>query len=105
MKKIHLYIYMMLAAMSITSCTHRVAEKPDHEVETLAELFDSLGHTDVPADLFMEMKQLFETADLVKFAKAFASDHEDIGDKAGFVNDGKNAIDAYGFGCTPCGGC
>ena len=43
---------------------------------TTAELFDSLGHTDVPADLFMEMKQLFETADLVKFAKAFASDEE-----------------------------
>ena len=43
---------------------------------TTAELFDSLGHTDVPADLFMEMKQLFETADLVKFAKAFATDQE-----------------------------
>lgn len=48
MKKIHLYIYMMLAAMSITSCTHRVAEKPDHEVETLAELFDSLTNRGTP---------------------------------------------------------
>ena len=43
---------------------------------TTAELFDSLKHTDVPADLFVEMKQLFETADLVKFAKAFATDEE-----------------------------
>ena len=43
---------------------------------TTAELFDSLKHTDVPTDLFLEMKQLFETADLVKFAKAFASDEE-----------------------------
>ena len=43
---------------------------------TTAELFDSLKHTDVPADLFMEMKDLFETADLVKFAKAFATEEE-----------------------------
>ena len=43
---------------------------------TTAELFDSLKHTDVPADLYVEMKQLFETADLVKFAKAFATDEE-----------------------------
>ena len=43
---------------------------------TTGELFDSLSHTDVPADLFMEMKDMFETADLVKFAKAFASDEE-----------------------------
>lgn len=41
---------------------------------TTGELFDSLGKTDVPADLFVEMRRLFETADLVKFAKAFASD-------------------------------
>ena len=43
---------------------------------TTAELFDSLKMTDVPADLFMEMKGLFERADLVKFAKAFASDED-----------------------------
>ena len=43
---------------------------------TTAELFDSLGHTDVPADLFVDLRNLFETADLVKFAKAFASDEE-----------------------------
>ena len=43
---------------------------------TTAELFESLKRTDVPADLLMEMKDLFETADLVKFAKAFASDEE-----------------------------
>ena len=43
---------------------------------TTAELFDSLGKTDVPADLYVELKELFETADLVKFAKAFATDEE-----------------------------
>ena len=43
---------------------------------TTAELFDSLSHSDVPADLFVELKKLFETADLVKFAKAFATDEE-----------------------------
>ena len=43
---------------------------------TTAELFDSLSHADLPVDLYMEMKSLFETADLVKFAKAFASDEE-----------------------------
>ena len=43
---------------------------------TTAEIFDSLSHTDVPADLFVQTKSLFETADMVKFAKAFASDEE-----------------------------
>ncbi len=43
---------------------------------TTGELFDSLGKTDVPADLFVEMRRLFDTADLVKFAKAFASDED-----------------------------
>ena len=43
---------------------------------TTAELFESLGKTDVPADLFVEMKDMFETADMVKFAKAYASDEE-----------------------------
>ena len=48
MKKIHLYIYMMLAAMSITSCTQNVAETPEHKVETIAELFDSLANRGAP---------------------------------------------------------
>ena len=43
---------------------------------TTAELFEGLRETDVPADLYSEMKTLFETADLVKFAKAYASDEE-----------------------------
>ena len=43
---------------------------------TTAEIFARLRHTDVPADLYEEMKTLFETADYVKFAKAFASDEE-----------------------------
>ena len=43
---------------------------------TTAEIFDNLGHTDVPADLFVQTKELFETADMVKFAKAFATDEE-----------------------------
>ena len=43
---------------------------------TTAEIFGRLRHTDVPADLYEEMKTLFETADYVKFAKAFASDEE-----------------------------
>ena len=43
---------------------------------TTAEIFKQLKHTDVPADLYEEMKTLFETADFVKFAKAYASDEE-----------------------------
>lgn len=43
---------------------------------TTGELFYSLGKTDVPADLFTDMRRLFDTADLVKFAKAFATDEE-----------------------------
>lgn len=43
---------------------------------TTAELFAGLRETDMPADLYAEMKALFETADLVKFAKAYASDEE-----------------------------
>ncbi|MGN1216167.1 MAG: hypothetical protein ACI4TJ_07970 [Candidatus Cryptobacteroides sp.] len=43
---------------------------------TTAEIFSNLRHTDVPADLYEQMKTLFETADYVKFAKAFASDEE-----------------------------
>ena len=43
---------------------------------TTAELFDSLSQENLPVDLYLEMKSLFETADLVKFAKAFATDEE-----------------------------
>lgn len=43
---------------------------------TTAEIFKGLKGSDVPEDLFAEMKTLFETADFVKFAKAFASDEE-----------------------------
>lgn len=43
---------------------------------TTAEIFDGLKHSDIPADIYEEVKSLFETADLVKFAKAFASDEE-----------------------------
>jgi hypothetical protein len=43
---------------------------------TSRELFKDLKETDVPADLQEEMKNLFETADYVKFAKALASDDE-----------------------------
>ncbi len=43
---------------------------------TSGELFRDLKSTDIPADLQSEMKNLFETADYVKFAKAMASDDE-----------------------------
>lgn len=43
---------------------------------TTAEIFKDLRHSDVPADLYEEVKTLFETADFVKFAKAFATDDE-----------------------------
>lgn len=43
---------------------------------TTDEIFRELRHTDVPADLYEEMKTLFKTADFVKFAKASASDEE-----------------------------
>jgi hypothetical protein len=43
---------------------------------TTAEIFDDLKGTDVPADLYEEMKELFERADFVKFAKFTASDEE-----------------------------
>ena len=43
---------------------------------TTAEIFDGLKGTDVPADLYDEMKELFERADFVKFAKYTASDQE-----------------------------
>ena len=40
---------------------------------TTAEIFDGLRGTDIPADLYEEMKDLFERADFVKFAKYIAS--------------------------------
>lgn len=43
---------------------------------TTAEIFKDLKSSGVPADLYEEMKTLFETADFVKFAKASASDEE-----------------------------
>ena len=43
---------------------------------TTAEIFDDLRKTDVPADLYEEMKDLFERADFVKFAKFTASPEE-----------------------------
>jgi len=40
---------------------------------TTAEIFEGLRGTDVPADLYEEMKDLFERADFVKFAKYIAT--------------------------------
>ena len=40
---------------------------------TTAEIFNDLRKTDVPADLYEEMKDLFERADFVKFAKYVAT--------------------------------
>jgi len=43
---------------------------------TTAEIFKDLKTSGIPADLYEEMKTLFETADFVKFAKHSASDEE-----------------------------
>lgn len=43
---------------------------------TTAEIFSELKDKGIPEDLYEGTKELFETADLVKFAKAFASDEE-----------------------------
>lgn len=44
---------------------------------TTAELFDALkGHKDLTPELFAEMKELFERADFVKFAKYTAPDED-----------------------------
>ena len=40
---------------------------------TTAEIFEGLRGTDVPVDLYEEMKDLFERADFVKFAKYIAT--------------------------------
>ena len=43
---------------------------------TTAEIFADMRKTDVPAELYQEMKDLFERADFVKFAKFTATDEE-----------------------------
>ena len=43
---------------------------------TTAEIFADMKETDVPAELLQEMKELFELADFVKFAKFVASDED-----------------------------
>lgn len=43
---------------------------------TTAEIFEDMKETDVPEDLYREMKDLFERADYVKFAKFTATDEE-----------------------------
>lgn len=43
---------------------------------TTAEIFQGLKDTDVPEDLYQEMKDLFERADFVKFAKFTATEEE-----------------------------
>ena len=43
---------------------------------TTAEIFQDLKDTDIPEDLYQEMKALFERADFVKFAKYTAPDQE-----------------------------
>ena len=43
---------------------------------TTAEIFDDLKGSDIPPELYQEMKALFERADFVKFAKYTASDED-----------------------------
>lgn len=43
---------------------------------TTAEIFRDLKGSDIPEDLYQEMKDLFERADFVKFAKFTATDEE-----------------------------
>ena len=43
---------------------------------TTAEIFKDMRQTDAPADLLEELKDLFERADFVKFAKFAASDED-----------------------------
>ena len=43
---------------------------------TTAEIFGDLRGSDIPEDLYAEMKELFERADFVKFAKFTATDKE-----------------------------
>ena len=43
---------------------------------TTAEIFDDMKATDAPVELLAELKELFERADFVKFAKFVASDED-----------------------------
>ena len=43
---------------------------------TTAEIFEDMKKSDAPAELLAEVRQLFELADFVKFAKFIASDEE-----------------------------
>ena len=43
---------------------------------TTAEIFNDMKNTDAPAELLEELKELFERADFVKFAKFTASDED-----------------------------
>jgi hypothetical protein len=43
---------------------------------TTAEIFNDMKSTDAPADLLDELRELFERADFVKFAKFTASDED-----------------------------
>lgn len=43
---------------------------------TTAEIFEGLKGSEIPEDLYREMKDLFERADFVKFAKFTATDEE-----------------------------
>ena len=43
---------------------------------TTAEIFEDLKGSEIPADLYEEMKTLFETADFVKFAKLIVPDED-----------------------------
>lgn len=45
---------------------------------TTAEIFDDMQATDAPRELIVELKELFETADFVKFAKFTASDDDNL---------------------------
>ena len=45
---------------------------------TTAEIFKDLKGSDIPADLYQEMKDLFEKADFVKFAKYTASNEDNV---------------------------
>ena len=43
---------------------------------TTAEIFDGLKGTDLTPELYNELKELFERADFIKFAKHTATDEE-----------------------------
>ena len=43
---------------------------------TTAEIFDGMKSSDVPSDLLAVVKELFERADFVKFAKYVASEED-----------------------------